>query len=60
MAFEFDLGEKVRIEVSGETGEVRGRAEYSTSANNYLLRYCTNNGQAVENWWQEDALKRSE
>lgn len=56
MAFKFNIGEKVTIEVSGETGEVQGRAEYAASANNYLVRYKSNDGLAREGWWQEDAL----
>lgn len=56
MSFKFNLGDKVAVEVSGETGEVLGRAEYSTAANNYFVRYKSADGRAVENWWQEDAL----
>jgi len=57
MGFKFNLGEKVTVEVSGETGEVLGRAEYTTAANNYLIRYRCADGRAVEAWWQEDALR---
>lgn len=60
MGFKFNLSEKVTVEVSGETGEVLGRAEYTTSANNYFVRYRSADGRAVEAWWQEDALKTAE
>ena len=56
MTFKFNLGDKVTVTVSGETGEVLGRAEYTTAANNYYVRYCAADGHAVEQWWQEDAL----
>ncbi len=57
MDFKFNLGEQVTVEVSGETGEVLGRAEYTTAANTYFIRYRCADGRAVEAWWQEDALK---
>jgi hypothetical protein len=60
MGFKFNLGDKVAVEVSGETGEVLGRAEYTTAANNYFVRYKSADGRAVETWWQEDALTRAE
>jgi hypothetical protein len=54
--FKFALGQTVTIAVSGETGEVLGRAEYTTAANNYFVRYKTADGRATECWWQENAL----
>lgn len=60
MSFKFNLGDKVAVEVSGETGEVLGRAEYTTGANNYFVRYKSADGRAVETWWQEDALAHAE
>lgn len=55
--FQFKLGQQVAIKVSGETGEVLGRAEYSTAENNYFLRYRAVDGRAVEAWWQESSLQ---
>jgi len=55
-SFKFNLGDQVTITASGETGQIIGRAEYTTSANNYYIRYCSADGRAVEAWWQEDAL----
>ena len=54
--FKFTLGQRVAITASDETGEVIGRAQYQTSANNYLVRYRAADGRAVEAWWQEEAL----
>lgn len=45
------------IAASGEAGEVLGRAEYTTAANNYYIRYQEATGRAVEAWWSEDALR---
>lgn len=54
--FKFDMGARVRIAASGETGEVIGRAEYKTCSNSYYLRYKAADGGAVTAWWDEDAL----
>lgn len=55
--FKYPLGHKVLIAVSGESGDVIGRAEYTTSEVSYLVRYRAGDGRAVEAWWQEDALE---
>lgn len=55
--FQFDIGAKVEIRTSGETGTVEGRAEYSNSANTYYVRYKSADGRATEAWWTEDALQ---
>lgn len=60
MGFEFELGAKVTVDVSGETGEVLGRAEYVTAANTYFVRYRSADGRAVEAWWEENALRRAD
>lgn len=54
--FKFALGDKVRIVVSDESGEIIGRAEYTNSADSYLIRYLSGDGRAIELWWQEDAI----
>lgn len=56
MSFKFDLKQQVKIEVSGEVGEVRARAEYATSENSYLVLYKSADGRAVEAWWPESTL----
>lgn len=54
--FAFDLGGKVKLVESEETGTVVGRAEYMTGENGYLVRYCAGDGRQVEAWWGESAL----
>lgn len=54
--FKFSPGQQVCITVSGETGEVVGRAEYLTTENSYYLRYKSADGRAVQAWWDESAL----
>ena len=54
--FKFNLSEFVKIQVSGEEGEVIGRAEYNNSQNQYIIRYKCSDGRAVEQWWAESAL----
>lgn len=58
--FKFNLGQQARIAVSGETGEVTGRAEYTTIENTYYLRYKSADGRAVQTWWDESALESAE
>jgi hypothetical protein len=55
--FKFALNDQVEIAVSGETGTVLGRAEYTISENNYYIRYRSTDGRAIENWWCESALQ---
>lgn len=54
--FEFGLKQSVAIKISGEKGEVIGRAEYWSAERSYLVRYCAGNGVATEQWWPESAL----
>lgn len=54
--FEHALNARVAIAASGETGEVIGRAQYTTTENQYLVRYKAGDGRAVERWWQQSAL----
>lgn len=52
----FDLKQTVTITASGETGEVIGRAEYTSADPQYLVRYKAADGRGVESWWTEEAL----
>lgn len=54
--FKFNLGQEVVIQVSGERGQVIGRAEYLNSENQYWVRYKRADGTATEAWWHESAL----
>jgi hypothetical protein len=55
--FKFELGQNVKITVSGEVGEVVGRADYSNSESSFFIRYKSADGRAVEEWWREQALE---
>lgn len=55
--FTFKLGQTARITVSGEQGQIVGRAEYSTSEPSYLIRYPSVEGVAVERWWTQSAIE---
>lgn len=55
--FLFDIGDRVKLVESSESGEIVGRAEYANSINNYLIRYCAGDGRQVEVWWTEDAIE---
>jgi hypothetical protein len=55
--FKFALGAQVTIKVSGESGQVIGRAEYLDGENSYFVRYKDALGTAREEWWREGALQ---
>jgi hypothetical protein len=57
MSFKFDLSQEVTVDVSGESGVITGRAEYTADENMYRLRYKAADGRGVENWWPESALR---
>lgn len=52
----FEMRQRVRLNESGETGTVIGRAEYDVDENRYLIRYKAGDGRQVESWWAESAL----
>lgn len=56
-SFRFALLDRVRVTASGEAGQVIGRAQYANARDGYLLRYRNALGQAVEQWWSDDALE---
>lgn len=57
--FKFSMQQRVTIEITGESGVVIGRAEYSMTEPSYYLRYQAADGRATEEWWAESALKAS-
>lgn len=59
MPFKFELNQPVEITTSSERGTVKGRAEYTNSANSYWLQYQAADGRACNAWWDEDALSPS-
>lgn len=52
----FELKQYVTIAVSGEQGQVIGRAEFAHAEPSYLVRYKCADGRALEAWWNESAL----
>lgn len=54
--FAHALGAQVSLKASGETGEVKGRAEYAHSENTYYIEYRTAQGVARTDWWSESSL----
>jgi hypothetical protein len=54
--FDFELGEKVKLALSGETGQIIGRAHYTNSDPSYLVRYVAADGRQIETWQVEDAI----
>lgn len=51
----FNLDDRATL-TSGEEGVIIGRAEYTNSTRNYLLRYKAGDGRLTEAWWTADAF----
>ena len=54
--FDFDLGDDVKLSLSGESGIVIGRADFAESDSQYYVRYLSANGRQVEDWWNANAV----
>ncbi len=54
--FDHKLNDEVTL-VSGESGKIIGRAHFSDSNPQYLLRYTAADGRLVESWWLESAIE---
>jgi hypothetical protein len=56
--FKFALGQSVTLKLSGEQGEIIGRAEYLVNPEpQYWVRYKAADGCQREIWWAESALR---
>lgn len=55
--FKFELGQKVKVSISGESGFVKGRAEYEDGPNQIFIHYLAADGRAVDDWFQESELE---
>jgi hypothetical protein len=55
--FKFELGSSATITVSGESGTVIGRAQYTDNENAYYLFYQAGDGRATKQWWKETELQ---
>lgn len=56
MSFKHELGQVIQVIISGEKGSVKGRAEYASTGNQYLIHYLTADGRAVDGWFDEGEL----
>ncbi|ELV7527156.1 hypothetical protein QMU90_000927 [Edwardsiella ictaluri] len=56
LAFKFGLSQMVNVRVSDEFGEVRGRAQYANTENQYYIHYRAADGRAVSAWFDESLL----
>jgi hypothetical protein len=54
--FKFELGSKVTIICSGESGEIIARSESLAVKNQYYVRYQAADGRGVQQWWDEAAI----
>ena len=55
--FDFDLGARIRLAGSNETGTVIGRAEYVDGNPTYLIRYQAGDSRLTEAWWAQSAIE---
>ncbi|HDL7689604.1 TPA: hypothetical protein P0N90_004286 [Yersinia enterocolitica] len=55
--FKFELNQMVNIAVSDEFGEVKGRAEYASTENQYYIHYKAADGRALNAWFNECDLE---
>jgi len=55
--FLFDLNQKVKLKLSGESGVVIARMEHIDCEHQYSVRYKAGDGRQVEFWWYESALE---
>jgi hypothetical protein len=55
-AFRFGMNQRVRLNMSGESGVVIGAATFANHSDQYQVRYVASDGRQVEQWWDEDAL----
>lgn len=56
MSFKFELCQSIKVTISGEEGQVKGRAEYAHMNNQYFIHYLTADGRGVDGWFDEGEL----
>ena len=54
--FKHELGQVVKVTISGEEGHVKARAQYINCSNQYLIHYLAADGRAVDSWFDEGEL----
>ncbi|EAA6373986.1 hypothetical protein EWF69_17930 [Salmonella enterica subsp. enterica serovar Thompson] len=55
--FTFELNQLVDIRISEECGEVKGRAQYASGENQYLIHYQAADRCARSTWFGESELE---
>ncbi|KER03384.1 hypothetical protein QPK14_20160 [Photorhabdus temperata subsp. temperata] len=58
--FRYNLKQAVKINISGEVGEIKGRAEYINNLNDYLVIYRASDGRAAEAWFDESEISSAD
>lgn len=53
----FKLGQKVKMKLSDEAGEVTGHAVYLENSDSFFVRYKDAEGCQREGWWNAEALE---
>ena len=54
--FEYEIGDRVCLKETNESGEIIGRAQYEMYPNSYLIRYKAADGRQVTFWWDVDSI----
>ena len=57
--FDYNLKDEMKITVSGETGTIVGRAEYTHLRDSYWIRYKAADGRAANGWFTFDEIELS-
>ena len=60
MGFKHALGQAILVTISGEKGNVKGRAEYTNMNKQYFIHYLTADGRGADGWFDEDELSPAE
>jgi hypothetical protein len=55
--FNYIIGQNVKLSLSGESGDVIGRAEYKDQPPSYYVRYLAADGCQVKEWLNDDDLQ---
>lgn len=56
LAYHFNLGDKVSLKLSGEEGEVVGRAHFNNAPPQYYLRFKGGDGCQRTGWFMAEDL----
>lgn len=57
MQFKFELGDNVQLIMSRAIGVVISRTEFMRSESEYGVRYVTQAGTQVDQWFKESAIE---